>query len=74
MSYCELHCSSAFSFLRSSSFPEQLAEVAAKLEMPAMALLDDFFTHSGIANVRRNIFILQDRRTDCRPKSAQRGA
>src|SRR6516225_3012578 len=40
MSYCELHACSAFSFLRGGSFPEQLAEVAAELEMPAMALLD----------------------------------
>src|SRR5437879_2961872 len=40
MTYCELHCCSAFSFLRGGSFPEQLAEVAAELEMPAMALLD----------------------------------
>jgi error-prone DNA polymerase len=40
MSYCELRCSSAFSFLRGGSFPEQLAEVAAELEMPAIALLD----------------------------------
>src|SRR5437868_13535588 len=40
MSYCELHCCSAFSFLRGGSFPEQLAEVAADLEMPAIALLD----------------------------------
>ena len=40
MSYIELHACSAFSFLRGGSFPEQLAEVAAKLEMPAIALLD----------------------------------
>jgi len=40
MSYVELHACSAFSFLRGSSFPEQLAETAAELEMPAMALLD----------------------------------
>src|SRR3954463_3741248 len=40
MSYIELHRCSAFSFLRGGSFPEQLAEVAAELEMPAMALLD----------------------------------
>src|SRR3982751_4620051 len=40
MSYIEFHASSAFSFLRGGSFPEQLAEVAAELEMPAMALLD----------------------------------
>jgi len=40
MSYCELHACSAFSFLRAGSFPEQLAEVAAELEMPAIALLD----------------------------------
>ncbi|HEY2614841.1 MAG TPA: error-prone DNA polymerase, partial [Chthoniobacterales bacterium] len=40
MSYVELHACSAFSFLRGASFPEQLAETAADLEMPAMALLD----------------------------------
>src|SRR6266702_8985016 len=40
MSYVELHANSAFSFLRGASFPEQLAEVAAELEMPAIALLD----------------------------------
>ena len=39
MSYVELHACSAFSFLRGGSFPEQLAEVAAELEMSAMALL-----------------------------------
>src|SRR5438093_166001 len=40
MSYIELHAGSAFSFLRGGSFPEQLAEVAAELEMPALALCD----------------------------------
>src|SRR2546429_7540570 len=40
MPYIELHACSAFSFLRGGSFPEQLAEVAAELEMPAMAVLD----------------------------------
>src|SRR6266852_9348039 len=40
MSYVELRANSAFSFLRGASFPEQLAEIAAELEMPAMALLD----------------------------------
>ncbi len=40
MSYIELHACSAFSFLRGGSFPEQLAEVAVELEMPAIALLD----------------------------------
>src|SRR6476660_21395 len=40
MPYIELHACSAFSFLRGASFPEQLAEVAAELEMPAIALLD----------------------------------
>src|SRR5204862_5000569 len=40
MSYVELHACSAFSFLRGGSFPEQLAEVAAELEIPALALLD----------------------------------
>ena len=36
MSYAELHACSAFSFLRG----EQLAERAAELELPAVALLD----------------------------------
>src|SRR4029453_7372529 len=40
MSYVELHACSAFSFLRGGSFPEQLAETAAEMKMPAMALLD----------------------------------
>jgi error-prone DNA polymerase len=40
VSYVELHACSAFSFLRGGSFPEQLAETAAELKMPAMALLD----------------------------------
>jgi len=40
MAYVELHACSAFSFLRGASFPEQLAETAAGLELPAMALLD----------------------------------
>ena len=38
--YTELHSRSAFSFLRASSLPEQLAEVAAELEIPAMAVCD----------------------------------
>ncbi|MEP6777892.1 MAG: error-prone DNA polymerase [Chthoniobacterales bacterium] len=40
MSYIELHACSAFSFLRGASFPEELAETTAGVEMPAMALLD----------------------------------
>src|ERR1700719_1748107 len=40
MSYVELHACSAFSFLRGGSFPEQIAEVAAELEIPAIALCD----------------------------------
>ncbi|MEO7723812.1 MAG: PHP domain-containing protein [Chthoniobacterales bacterium] len=38
--YVELHACSAFSFLRGASFPEQLAERAAQLALPAVALLD----------------------------------
>src|SRR5215469_6560425 len=49
MSYVELHASSAFSFLRGGSFPEQLAEVAAELEMPAIALLD----RNGVYGMQR---------------------
>jgi error-prone DNA polymerase len=40
MSYVELHANSAFSFLRGASLPEQLAEVASELELPAVGLLD----------------------------------
>src|SRR5947207_1842123 len=49
MSYLELHACSAFSFLRGGSFPEQLAEVAAELEMPTIALLD----RNGIYGAQR---------------------
>jgi error-prone DNA polymerase len=38
--FVELHCRSAFSFLRGASTPEQLAERAAQLQMPAVALCD----------------------------------
>jgi len=38
--YIELHARSAFSFLQGASLPEEYADVAAKLELPAMALLD----------------------------------
>ena len=49
MSYIELHASSAFSFLRGGSSPEQLAEVAAELDMPALALCD----RDGVYGVQR---------------------
>jgi len=38
--YIELHARSAFSFLEGSSLPEDLAGMCARLNMPAMALLD----------------------------------
>lgn len=38
--YVELHARSAFSFLRGSSSPENLAYVAAEQEIPALALCD----------------------------------
>jgi DNA polymerase III alpha subunit len=40
MSYIELHARSAFSFLEGSSLPEDMAGVCARLNIPAMALLD----------------------------------
>jgi error-prone DNA polymerase len=40
MEYVELHCRSAFSFLRGGSLPEQLAEKAAELGIPAVAVCD----------------------------------
>jgi error-prone DNA polymerase len=61
MSYIELHARSAFSFLRGGSFPEQLAEVAAELEMPAMALLD----RNGVYGVQR--FSVAAREHNVRP-------
>ena len=38
--YVELHTASAFSFLEASALPEQLAQAAAALGYPALALLD----------------------------------
>jgi error-prone DNA polymerase len=38
--YVELHAASAFSFLRGAALPEQLAQRAAELQLPGMALLD----------------------------------
>jgi len=61
MSYIELHASSAFSFLRGGSFPEQLAQVAAELEMPAMALLD----RNGVYGAQR--FSVAAREQNVRP-------
>ncbi len=40
MSYVELHAASAFSFLEAASLPEAIAERAADLGYPAVALLD----------------------------------
>jgi error-prone DNA polymerase len=61
MSYVELHACSAFSFLRGGSFPEQLAEVAAELEMPAIALLD----RNGVYGAQR--FSVAAREQNVRP-------
>jgi error-prone DNA polymerase len=40
ISYAELHCASAFSFLEGASLPEDLVTQAARLELPAVALVD----------------------------------
>jgi error-prone DNA polymerase len=61
MSYIELHACSAFSFLRGASFPEQLAEVAADLEMPAVALVD----RDGVYGAQR--FSVAARESNVRP-------
>jgi error-prone DNA polymerase len=61
MPYIELHACSAFSFLRGGSFPEQLAEVAAELEMPALALLD----RNGVYGAQR--FSVAARENNVRP-------
>src|SRR6185312_1368002 len=60
MDYVELHCRSAFSFLRGASTPKQFAERAAQLQMPAVALCDrdgvygapQFFGHAREFGVR----------------------
>ncbi|HEX4640012.1 MAG TPA: PHP domain-containing protein, partial [Chthoniobacterales bacterium] len=61
MPYVELHACSAFSFLRGGSFPEQLAETAAGLKMPAMALLD----RNGVYGAQR--FAVAAREHSVRP-------
>lgn len=61
MSYIELHACSAFSFLRGASFPEQLAETAAQLELPALALLD----RNGVYGAQR--FSVAAREQNVRP-------
>src|SRR5437899_12907100 len=61
MSYVELNACIAFSFLRGGSFPEQLAKVAAELEMPAMALLD----RNGVYGAQR--FSVAAREHNMRP-------
>src|SRR5216110_3805832 len=61
MSYIELHACSAFSFLRGASFPEQLAETAAELGMPAIALLD----RNGVYGAQR--FSVAAREQNIRP-------
>ena len=44
MSYVELHCHSAYSFLDGASHPEELVAQAAKLGYPSLALTD----HDGV--------------------------
>src|SRR3954469_2280699 len=44
MTYVELHCHSAYSFLDGASQPEELAARAAELGYPALALTD----HDGV--------------------------
>jgi error-prone DNA polymerase len=61
MSYVELHASSAFSFLRAGSFPEQLAQVAAELQIPSLALLD----RDGVYGAQR--FSVAAREENIRP-------
>ena len=61
MPYIELHACSAFSFLRGASFPEQLSETAAELEMSALALLD----RNGVYGAQR--FSIAAREQNIRP-------
>src|SRR6185503_13238897 len=58
--YIELHCRSAFSFLRGSSLPEDFIKAAGHLDMPALALCDRdgvygaprFFNEARLAGIR----------------------
>jgi error-prone DNA polymerase len=61
MPYVELHACSAFSFLRGGSFPEHLAETAAELGMPTLALLD----RDGVYGAQR--FSVAAREQNIRP-------
>ncbi len=61
MAYVELHAGSAFSFLRGGSFPEQIAEVAGELKLPAVALLD----RNGVYGAQR--FSVKARECEVRP-------
>src|SRR4051812_32575262 len=59
--YPELHASSAFSFLRASSLPEDLVARAADLGLPAVALVD----RDGVAGAPR--FFKAAQRAGIRP-------
>ncbi len=59
--YIELHARSAFSFLRGGSLPEHLAERAAELDLPAMALCD----RDGVYGAPR--FFVKAREAGLRP-------
>ncbi len=59
--YIEFHARSAFSFLRGASFPEELAERAAELGIPAMALSD----RNGMYGAPR--FYVKAKETGLRP-------
>jgi error-prone DNA polymerase len=50
--FIELHARSAFSFLQGASLPEELVEVAACMDQPAIAVLD----HNGVyGSVRQHL-------------------
>ena len=68
MSYPELHACSAFSFLRGASFPEQLAERAAQLGLPAVALLD----RNGVYGAQRFSVACREQGAEERCLGAQR--
>ena len=57
--YAELHCLSSFSFLRSASQPQELAERADALGYDALALTDE----CSVAGVVRAHTALKGRRT-----------
>ena len=58
--YSELHARSAFSFLRAASLPEQLAETATQVHMPALALCDRGDSDQALRKINEALTLAQE--------------